>query len=302
MGGESPFKGREFLAAAGFALVLGLLAAGCDDSEDGPVRDGVFLDSPVAGLAYQTATLQGVTDPRGVFQYREGEWVAFSVGSLELGHAQGRPVVTPRDLTVNGDHQPHHVTANTCVFLQSLDADGNPRNGIEIPEATRCFFAENDVSAEIPFAADVRTFRAQLQGVMARHHLAVGRTDPAAVVSHEDALAHLERTEAASPDPLSRIKGDIQEAMRAYVFQPNDADTWLALRSMINSMLVSEWKEGVLAGDAPANAFAVSVGLGITMSSDDLLNGVLRVHVRLRLSDPAEELELDFVQIMATNS
>lgn len=283
----------------GFVLLVGALAPGCDDSDDGPVQEGVFLDSAVAGLAYRTATLRGVTDARGVFQYREGEWVAFSVGDLELGQAMGRSVVGPRDLTIDGDHQPHHVTVNTCVFLQTLDADGNPRNGIEIPEATRRFFEENDVSAQVPFAADARTFRAHLLGVMESHHLAVGRSGPVAVVSHESALAHLERTEVAIPDPLSRIKGDIQEAMQTYVFEANDVNTWEALRSMISSMLGYEWKNGVLAGSTPAEAFSVAVGLGSTMDADDILNGLLRVRVRLRLSSPAEELELDFAQLMA---
>lgn len=281
------------------ALALGCLAPGCDDSDDGPVREGAFLDSAVAGLDYRTATLRGVTDARGAFQYRDGEWVAFSVGDLELGHARGRSVVTPRDLTSDGDHPPHHVTVNTCVFLQTLDADRNPRNGIEIPEATRRYFEENDVSAEMPFAADPRTFRAQLLGVMQRHHLAAGRPEPVAVVSHEAALAHLEQTEAASPDPLSRIKGEIQEAMHTFVFEANDVMTWGALRSMISSMLGYEWKNGVLAGNTPAEAFTVAVGLGTTMTADDILHGVLRVQVRLRLSSPAEELELDFVQTMA---
>lgn len=295
----APARRRGLFRTLGFALMVGALAPGCDDSEVGPVQEGVFLDSAVAGLAYRTATLQGVTDARGLFQYREGEWVAFSVGDLELGQAMGRFVVGPRDLTIHGDHQARPVTVNTCVFLQTLDADGNPRNGIEIPEATRRFFEENDVSAEMPFAADPRTFRAQLLGVMQRHHLAAARPEPVAVVSHEAALAHLERTEAASPDPLSRIKGEIQEAMHTFVFEANDVITWGELRSMISSMLGYEWKNGVLAGNTPAEAFTVEVGLGTTMDADDLLNGLLRVQVRLRLSNPAEELELDFAQPMA---
>ena len=282
-----------------FALVLVCLAPGCDDSDDGPVREGAFLDSAVAGLDYRSATLRGVTDSRGAFQYRDGEWVAFSVGALDLGRAAGRSMVTPRDLTLDGDHQPHPVTANICVFLQTLDADRNPRNGIEIPEATRRYFSENDVSAQMPFSADPNTFRVLLHRVMQSHHLAVGRSDPVAVVSHEAALAHLERTDAASPDSLSRIKGDIQEDMQTFVFEANDVLTWETLRNMISYRLAREWVEGTLAGNSPAEAFSVAVGLGSSMSSDDILNGVLRVQVRLRLSSPPEELELNFVQTMA---
>ncbi len=294
-----PVRGWRRRLSVCCALALVCLAPGCDDSDDGPVREGAFLDSAVAGLDYRTATLRGVTDSRGAFQYREGEWVSFSVGALDLGRAAGRSMVTPRDLTIDGYHLSHPVTANVCVFLQTLDADRNPRNGIEIPETTRRFFEENDVSAQVPFSADPNTFRLLLHRVMQSHHLAVGRSDPVSVVSHEAALAHLERTEAASPDPLSRIKGDIQEDMQTFVFEANDALTWETLRSMISSRLTSEWVEGTLAGNTPADAFTVAVGLGTTMSGDDLLNGVLCVHVRLWLSGTAEELELDFAQPMA---
>lgn len=297
--GDSPSRGREFLAAAGFALVLGLLAAGCDDSEDGPVRDGVFLDSPVAGLTYRSATLHGLTDARGAFQYREGEWVTFSVGDLELGRAMGRSVITPLDLTIDGYHQARHVTANYCVFLQTLDADGNPRNGIEIPEATDRFFTENDVAAQVPFAADPQTFRASLHLVMAQHHLAVGKSEEVEIVPHETASPVVP---IDSTDPLSRIKAAVQIAMQAYVFAPNDANTWSAVHSMINNFLTDEWKEGALAGDHPGEAFAVSVGLGTTMTADDLLEGVLRVRVQVRMSGSTEFIELDFMQIMATSS
>ncbi len=289
---------RGGLRSICLVLALGVLAMGCDDSDDGPVREGVFLDSAVAGLTYRSATLRGLTDARGAFQYREGEWVVFSVGDLELGRAMGRPVVTPLDLTIDGYHQARHVTANVCVFLQTLDADRNPRNGIEIPEATHRFFTENDVAAQVPFVADPQTFRASLHLVMKQHHLAVGKSEQVEIVPHETAfpVVPIDYT-----DPLSRIKAAVQIAMQAYVFAPNDANTWNAVHSMINSFLTDEWKEGQLEGATPAEAFAVSVGLGSTMTADDLLDGVLRVRVWVRLSNPAEELELDFVQTMATS-
>lgn len=280
-------------------LMLGFLASGCDDSDDGPVREGVFLDSAVAGLTYRTATLRGLTDLRGAFPYREGEWVAFSVGNLELGRAAGRAVVTPLDLTIDGYHQAQHVTANVCVFLQTLDADRNPRNGIEIPEATHRFFKENNMSAQVPFLADPQTFRASLHRVMEQHHLAVGKSEEVEIVPHETAFPVVPIDYS---DPLSRVKAAVQMAMAAYVFAPNDANTWYAVHSMINSFLTGEWKEGRLEGVTPAEAFAVMVGLGSTMTADDLLDGVLRVRVLVRLSGSTEFIELDYMQYMATSS
>ena len=293
---QAPACRRRGVLPVCFALMVGALAPGCDDSDDGPVQEGVFLDSAVAGLTYRSATLRGLTDARGAFQYREGEWVVFSVGDLELGRAMGRPVVTPLDLTIDGYHQARHVTANFCVFLQTLDTDRNPRNGIEIPEATHRFFTENDVAAQVPFVADPQTFRANLHRVMEQHHLAVGKSEEVEIVPHETAfpVVPIDYT-----DPLSRIKAAVQIAMQTYVYQANDANTWNAVHSMINSFLTDEWKEGRLQGATPAEAFAVSVGLGSTMTADDLLEGVLRARVLVRLSGTAKFIELDFAQTMA---
>ena len=298
-GTREPASGRRGFLSGGLVLILGLLASGCDDSGDGPVREGVFLDSAVAGLTYRSPTLRGLTDARGAFQYREGEWVSFSVGNLDLGRAMGRSVVTPLDLTIDGYHQARHVTANVCVFLQTLDADRNPRNGIEIPEATRRFFTENDVAARVPFLADPQTFRMSLHGVMEQHHLAVGKSEEVEIVPHETAFPNEVMPIGDCDDPLSRIKAGVQMVMRAYVYQPNDANTWQAVHAMLNSWLTSEWVEGTLAGATAAEAFSVSVGLGSTMTADDLLDGVLRVRVRVRLSGSTKPIELDYVQVMA---
>ncbi len=298
-GPPPPARGWRRRLSICCALALGCLTPGCEDSDDGPVREGVFLDSAVAGLTYRSPTLRGATDARGAFRYREGEWISFSVGNLDLGRARGRSVVTPLDLTIDGYHQARHVTANVCVFLQTLDADRNPRNGIEIPEATRRFFTENDVAARVPFLADPQTFRASLHGVMEQHHLAVGKSEEVEIVPHETAYPNEVMPIGDCDDPLSRIKAGIQMAMQAYVYQANDANTWQAVHAMLNSWLTSEWVEGTLAGATAAEAFSVSVGLGSTMTADDLLDGVLRVRVRVRLSGSTEPVELDYMQIMA---
>ena len=46
---------------------------------------GVFRDSPVHGLEYQTQTVGGLTGEKGEFRYRSGETVTFSIGGLVLG-------------------------------------------------------------------------------------------------------------------------------------------------------------------------------------------------------------------------
>jgi len=65
---------------------------------DGDLLTGVFSDSPVAGLSYTTPTVSGVTDADGLFTYRDGETVVFSIGNLALPEVVGAGFVTPLDM------------------------------------------------------------------------------------------------------------------------------------------------------------------------------------------------------------
>ncbi len=87
-------------------------------------------------------------------------------------------------------------------------------------------------------------------------------------------------------------------ACHPYVFQPNDKNTWEAVKSMIGSFLTSVWKNGGLMGATPADAFSVNCGLGITMTGDDVLNGIMTVVVKVALIRPAEFIVLTFQQEM----
>jgi hypothetical protein len=84
------------------------------------------------------------------------------------------------------------------------------------------------------------------------------------------------------------IEQSIKLAMRAYVFAPNNINTWTTVKSMIQNFLENIWKQGGLMGASAADAFSVDVGLGTTMSSDDLLNGYMRVAIKLAVVRPAE--------------
>ncbi len=91
-------------------------------------------------------------------------------------------------------------------------------------------------------------------------------------------------------------------AAHAYVFQPNDKNTWEAVISMISSFLTSIWKEGGLQGATPADAFSVNCGLGTTMTADDLLLGFMNVTVKVAVVHPAEFIVISFQQQQAVSS
>lgn len=95
------------------------------------------------------------------------------------------------------------------------------------------------------------------------------------------------------------IEQSCKLAAQAYVFQPNDKNTWEAVKLMINNFLTSVWKEGGLQGASPADAFSVDCGLGTTMTADDILNGFMNVTIKVAVVHPAEFIVLTFRQQMA---
>ncbi len=94
------------------------------------------------------------------------------------------------------------------------------------------------------------------------------------------------------------LEESIRLATKAYVFELNDANTWTTIKSMISNFLTSVWKRGGLAGAVPDDAFTVQAGLGETMTSEDILEGILRVTVLVAISRPAEFIEITFQQQM----
>jgi phage tail sheath protein FI len=90
----------------------------------------------------------------------------------------------------------------------------------------------------------------------------------------------------------------IKLALRSYVFEPNDANTWITVKSMIVNFLTEKWKQGALAGSSPEDAFDVQIGLGATMTGLDILQGKMLVSVKLAIVRPAEFIVVTFQQQM----
>ncbi len=97
---------------------------------------------------------------------------------------------------------------------------------------------------------------------------------------------------------LTYIEQSVKNAARAYVFEPNNSATWVSIRASITGFLRSMWQAGGLAGGNPSEAFEVSVGLGSTMSPEDILEGLLKVTVKVALLRPAEFIVITFQQKM----
>jgi phage tail sheath protein FI len=97
---------------------------------------------------------------------------------------------------------------------------------------------------------------------------------------------------------LIMLEESLRLACKCYVFEPNVANTWVTIKSMVRNFLTGIWKRGGLAGASPDDAFSVAVGLGETMTPDDILEGVLRVTVLVAVARPAEFIEISLQQQM----
>ncbi len=97
------------------------------------------------------------------------------------------------------------------------------------------------------------------------------------------------------------IEESIRLALNAYVFEPNNANTWVTVKSMIDNFLNSIWKQGGLAGAVPEDAFSVHVGPDVSTTPNDIKEDIMSVTVRVAISRPAEYIETKFNQQMQSS-
>ncbi len=98
--------------------------------------------------------------------------------------------------------------------------------------------------------------------------------------------------------PVRRFFNMVEESVKKStywaVFEPNDANTWIKVKSMIENYLTQKWRDGALAGAKPDHAFYVKVGIGTTMTSQDILEGRMNVKIGMAVVRPAEFIILKF--------
>lgn len=195
------FPLRMTLLSAALLPLLSL--SGCndgdgdDDNTDATPATGTFVDSPVSGLDYQGAKVgSGQTDATGQFDYFPDETITFAIGDLELGAAAGAEQLTPLSITEGATEAGDPRVSNMLVLLQSLDADGNLNNGIQITQQI-----SDEVSfsaAELDLSQAAADFNSKLAKVLDTLETAgaFSDTDPRArtVTSAADARAHFDRS------------------------------------------------------------------------------------------------------------
>jgi len=90
------------------------------------------------------------------------------------------------------------------------------------------------------------------------------------------------------------VEESAKKATEFVVFESNTANTWQRVKGMIEAFLTGLWRDGALAGATPKDAFFVRVGLGTTMTAQDILEGKMIVEIGMAAARPAEFIILRF--------
>ncbi|OVE55832.1 phage tail sheath family protein [Chryseobacterium mucoviscidosis] len=93
---------------------------------------------------------------------------------------------------------------------------------------------------------------------------------------------------------FNMVEESVKKTTERFVFEPNTANTWVRVQTMIENFLNQQWQDGALAGSKPEEAYYVSVGLNKTMSAQDILEGRMIVEIGMAAVRPAEFIVLRF--------
>jgi phage tail sheath protein FI len=83
------------------------------------------------------------------------------------------------------------------------------------------------------------------------------------------------------------VEESIKAATNWVVFEPNDASLWQRVNMTVSGFLDTLWRNGMLSGGSPGEAYFVEIGPS-TMSRDDIMNGRLICNIGIAPSRPAE--------------
>lgn len=97
---------------------------------------------------------------------------------------------------------------------------------------------------------------------------------------------------------FNMIEESIARTTRTFIFDDNNPATWVRIQALIENYLMKLWYAGILQGAQPEHAFHVRVGLGETMTAQDIEEGKLIIDVGVAPVIPAEFMMFKIVHSM----
>lgn len=213
---------RSALINVPILILCSLMITACGSNGSatgGDVLQGQFKDNYVEGISYATATQSGVTDKSGTFNYQKGETVTFKLGGIVLGSAPGSQLVTPVDVVTGATDEDDDAVTNIGRLLQSLDIDGNPDNGISIPELA----IREMEGISLDFSAPGFGNSPTLSDLFRRLNDANIYSQKRCLISSDAAKAHLRKSlRNEAPPPASTSNRTVQTITDSPVYDINN--------------------------------------------------------------------------------
>ena len=110
-------------------MFIGCGGSSGSSSEETTVTQGEFIDAPVKGAIFKSPSYNGITDENGKYICKDNETIAFYAGGTKLGEVLCHNLTTPLSLA----HGNSEIAKNIAYFIQNLDEDQNPDDGITLP-------------------------------------------------------------------------------------------------------------------------------------------------------------------------
>lgn len=98
------------------------------------------------------------------------------------------------------------------------------------------------------------------------------------------------------------VERQLSKLARVFLFEPNNARTWMKLKGQAWTWLRQQWLGGAFFGTTEEEAFTLSIGLNESMTADDIRAGKMILRVRLALMAPAEFIDISLTLDMRGSS
>ena len=131
------------------AVVLSMTGCGGggSGSSTSATQTGTFVDAPVQGLYYKTATQSGYTNSQGQFHYKPGETVTFKLGTtLVLGSAKAGAFITPYTIS----HDNNNTAINIAMVLQNFDGNRSNTKVLNLSKFKNANLTADDINITAP--------------------------------------------------------------------------------------------------------------------------------------------------------
>jgi hypothetical protein len=155
---------------------------------------GHYIDSAVEGVTYNCGDQSGVTDENGTFRFGDGVTCTFTIGNIVLEEVDTDTIDNDDMIVLEDD-------IDDARFLQTLDNDGNPDNGIEISSDVSDLIAQSGIDTIPTDEEEIKLLFEALKANLDEYN--------GVLVSVEEAQKHIDETikelEATTDDGVDSI-------------------------------------------------------------------------------------------------